>query len=163
MKRWWLSLSDRDQGLLMFLAAVVVLTIAYVGIWEPLQAQKTQAAMDLEAAINEAVWVDLTAEEARALARVPVRAQVERGDESLLALVDRTARAHGLGDALKRAEPAGPRAVRVWFEAASFDQTLDWLQALNAAYGIHAGELLADRVDDDGLVNTNLTLREAQP
>lgn len=162
MKQWFAGRSQRDQGLLMLMLVVVLATLLFVGVWEPLRASKQASERQLETAVNEAVWVSLTAQEAQALVRAPVRAQVDRGDESLLALVDRTARAHGLGAGLKRAEPAGPRAVRIWFENVPFDQMLDWLQAVNAAYGIHAGELVANRLSPDGRVNTNLTLRDDQ-
>ena len=162
MMDWFSGRSQRDQGLLVLMVVVVVATVLFVGVWEPLRDARQASEQQLETAVNEAMWVSLTAQEAQTLARTPVRAQVERGSESLLALVDRTARAHGLGTGLKRAEPAGPRAVRIWFEDVPFDQALDWLQALNAAYGIHAGELMANRLSPDGRVNTNLTLRELQ-
>ncbi len=52
-------------------------------------------------------------------------AAAARDGRSLLALVDATARASGVGEALLRVEPVSAAQVRVYFEGAGFDALVD--------------------------------------
>jgi general secretion pathway protein M len=80
------------------------------------------------------------------------------GGRSLLAVTDSTARAGGLGDALKRVEPEGRDNVRVWLDGASFDVLLKWLATLSTTHGIQVDSATLERSETAGRVNARLTL-----
>ncbi|HEX6831972.1 MAG TPA: type II secretion system protein GspM, partial [Rudaea sp.] len=90
------------------------------------------------------------------------RGGADRQGKSLLALADVTARDEksGLGTALKRVEPVGPKSVRVSFEGANFDALANWIDALGRSYGVQATDLSADRGDAVGIVNARVTLED---
>lgn len=90
-----------------------------------------------------------------------MQAGAQRAGKSLLALADATARSGGLGDALRRVEPAGARTVKLAFESARFDVLVAWIEALATSYGVEAVELSVDRADGVGFVNARVTLQDA--
>jgi general secretion pathway protein M len=77
---------------------------------------------------------------------------------SLLARVDEGARQAGLGPVLLRVEPLSAGRVRAHFQAAPFDQLMDWLQPLGSQHGVRVEELSLQRAAGVGLVDARLTL-----
>jgi type II secretory pathway component PulM len=71
-------------------------------------------------------------------------------------LVDRTARAAGLGGALRDQSPTG-QGVRLRIEGASFDVVVAWLGTLQSQYGVAIQAAMINGVSP-GVVNANLTL-----
>lgn len=133
MKAWFDALDARERQWLIIGTAVLLVLLLYVGAWEPMQ----KSVADLRAANAEQrsllSWMQTAAREVgqlRANERTP--AQMASG-QSLISLVDRSARATRLGPALKRVQPDGSRRVSVWLEAASFDDVMAWLASLETS------------------------------
>ena len=78
--------------------------------------------------------------------------------QSLVVLVDRTARASGLGGNLKRNQPDGDGALRLRLEDASFDSLMGWLADLEAEHGIRVNTASFDQAGAEGRVNCSLRL-----
>jgi type II secretory pathway component PulM len=83
--------------------------------------------------------------------------------QSLVVVVDRSARAAGLGAALARNQPVGEDGIRVRLENASFDALAAWLGRLSGGSGLTIDSASFERAPDDGRVNASLTLRLGQP
>ena len=81
-----------------------------------------------------------------------------RDGRSLLALVDATARASGVGEALLRVEPVSAAQVRVYFEGAGFDALVDWLAALQAGQRMSISDFSATRSTGVGRVDARVVL-----
>ncbi|MBF0261847.1 MAG: type II secretion system protein M [Magnetococcales bacterium] len=79
-------------------------------------------------------------------------------DESLLSLADRTAKEQGLGAALKRVEPEGEGRVRLWFDKASFEGLMAWLEGLATRHGARVENITLDREETPGLVRARVGL-----
>lgn len=80
------------------------------------------------------------------------------GKESLVVLVDRTARACGLGTALTGQTPAGETGIHIRLEAAPFDTLMACLGDLQQRHGISVESATIDRRDEPGSVNASMTL-----
>ena len=78
---------------------------------------------------------------------------------SLLSLVDSEAKRRKLGDALKRVQPDGSEAVRVWFEDAAFDTVLIWLDELYSRHGVEVAEMVVDAENKPGKAKLRLSLK----
>ena len=78
---------------------------------------------------------------------------------SLLSVADSEARTAALGPALKRVEPEGKDAVRVWLDGASFDALVAWLEVMSSRYAADVDTISIERAGAPGLVNARLTLR----
>lgn len=161
MNEWWRGLNTREQRMVLIGGIAVVLMVVYFGVWEPVQAQKK----NLEKAVLEqhAVrdWMQQAAAEIDLLRGRSKRNSRTAGSpgRSLLAVVDQTAKRGKLGPALRRVEPEGTSAVRVWLDQASFDDTMRWLTGLQRDHGIFVSTITVDRQDASGIVNVRLSLQ----
>lgn len=157
MKVWWSGLRAGERRMLIA-GAVVVLVLPYFGVWLPLQ--DDVAALQRQVQEQQAVkrWMQQAATEVKqinAASSVPVR---PRDGRSLLAVVDQTAKRSGLGPGLKRLEPEGQAAVRVWLEQVAFDDMARWLTGLEQQNGLVVATITIDRQEPPGRVNARITL-----
>ena len=74
-------------------------------------------------------------------------------------MTDSTARAGGLGPALKRIEPEGGDGVRVWLDGVAFDDLVKWLGTLSTSHGVDVVSASLERDEAAGRVNARLTLQ----
>ena len=78
--------------------------------------------------------------------------------ESLVVLIDRTARQSGLEHALAGSQPSGNGALSVHLEQASFDALVTWLAQLRDSYGVRVDSAVVDAGNNVGTVNASLVL-----
>jgi general secretion pathway protein M len=156
LKLYWQQLQPRERRILLLGAAAVVIMAAYVLAWEPLVEGRARLQRDVAEQRVLLGWMEQSAREVQALrgSRAPQR----NTGQSLMAVVDRTARAQGLGQALERVQPDGETAVRVWLKQAPFDQSLRWLDQLIATQGLRVTGLVVERGNEAGKVDARITL-----
>ena len=159
MKAWWAGLSPRERGVLLGGAVSLAVILVYFLGWEPL----AQRAQRLQAQVAEQRqtlrWMEGAAEELARLRAAGGRRPA--GGQSLLAVVDRSARAGGLADALKRVQPEGEGRARVWLDGASFDALVTWLEGLARRQGIRARAVSVEARAEPGRVDARLVLEAA--
>jgi general secretion pathway protein M len=158
---WWRGLAPNERRMLGIGAVLALLLLVWALAWHPLANRRAQLRQDVENQRRDLAYVRLGAAEVEQLRATGQRSRGDRQGKSLLALADATARAAGLGDALKRVEPVGARGVRVSFEGAGFDALAQWLEVLSRQFGVEVVDLSADRADGIGLVNARATLQDA--
>jgi general secretion pathway protein M len=157
---WWQKQSERDRNVLAVGAAVVALLLAWAFVWYPLARARTQLESRVEHERVDLAWMRQAGGELQELRAKGARGKIDRQGKSLFALADVTARGAGLGTALKRVEPTGPRSVRASFEAANFDSLIGWVDGLARDYAVQAIDFSADRVEAIGTVNARVVLEE---
>jgi general secretion pathway protein M len=160
MKAWLDSLAARERVMVMAGAVVLALFLLYALIWSPVRSGYLELQESVVGQRDTLVWMQQSAQQLAQLKRSRGAVASGLGGQSLLALADRTARADGLGDALKRVEPEGGSNVKVWLEGASFDVTVGWLASLSKKYGVNIDTVTLERVSETaGRVNARLTLQ----
>ena len=87
--------------------------------------------------------------------------QAGGGGDSLVVLVDRTAREAGLGNSLRDQSPDGNNGLRLRIEAASFDALITWLASLQQQYGVSIESATVGASTAPGFVNATLSLKHA--
>jgi general secretion pathway protein M len=92
----------------------------------------------------------------------PGRGGVANSAQSLVVLIDTTARESGLARALTGTTPAGTGAMRVQLENADFNLLVGWLHRLATQQGVQVEELTITRNGGAGLVNVAVQLRPAK-
>ena len=131
MRERWQQLQNRERGLIVLAAVVIVLVLLWTFVWEPLQ----QSSQDNRARIAEQqsllLWLESIEPEVQRL-RAEQNARTGIGNRSPISLIDQTARAAGLAGALQRIEPASSNQVRVVFEQVEFAGLMEWLSSLLA-------------------------------
>ena len=145
MKAWWQQLAARERRWVALGGGALTLILIYGLAWLPLASYHTRAQQRVSEQTELLAWMQQTAAEierlrAAAGGAVPVNAQ------SLLARVDESAKAAGLGAALKRVEPEGSNTVRVWLEQAPFDASVLWLERLKREHGARITSVVVERV-----------------
>ncbi len=153
MKDWFDTLQPRERIVLLAGGAVGALILAWSLAWSPLR----NATLDLDARVAEKHGILADARRLQATGAPPVPS--EAPGESLVLVVDRTHRAHGLGGALSRNQPDGEDGIRVTFQRVPFAQLVSWLGALRQGHGIVVISANLDGTQQPGLVNASLVLR----
>ncbi len=160
MKTWFEKLTQREQLALGICALTVVGLLVYLLFWHPVKAEQERLRTHLKAQTEALVRMQLAAQEVQQLRGEDLPAFQERNDESLLALIDRTARA-AIVDGLNRLEPDGEHAVKLWLKEANFDSLVRWLHELQTGWGAQASLVSLQRAEQPGLVTGRLVIEEA--
>lgn len=162
MKDFIANLSESERRTLIIASIVLALLAGYAFAWDPLMGSVDRMRSSVDQQRANVAWMNSAAQEAQSLlrARTGAAQAVSRGGQSLLAVVDQTARREKLGPALKRIEPRGQDEVRVRLEDAVFDDMVAWLSALQTRYGVLIDSVAIDRQPSQGRVTANLTLKD---
>ncbi len=157
MKEWFYKLAPRER-LLVGTAAVLtgILLIVTLGI-RPMISQTTRSHERIEDKRK------LLSELERVAERIGPQTGSNRGTtgaaiQSLVVIVDRTTRGSGLAPYLKRNQPDGTNSIRLRFENAPFDATIEWLGGIKNRYGLIVSAANIEAAATTGRVNCNLTL-----
>lgn len=159
MKEWWSNLGTRERLIVGGGAVLLVPVLLWALVWQPLASGVRQLETEVAAQREGLQWMRKAAAELQHLRGSGAQASAGLGGRSLLAVVDQSARAAGLGNGLKRIEPDSATAVRARLEGVSFDAVVKWLDDLSRQFGVLATLVTIERVQGAGQVNVRLTLQ----
>ena len=154
MKDWFYGLEERERRFLIAGAVAVVLAVIYLFLINPLYSGTAEIGKRVEQKEQDFAWMQ------RAAATIKVGSKSSNKVEgTLVVIVDRTARAAGLGDSLKTNQPTGPDSIRVRLDSASFDKLVRWLGELQSTYQIEIQSASFDGGGGGpGIVNASVIL-----
>ena len=160
LKDWYYGLKPRERAIVLGGAILVGLTAVYILALAPFYNNVATLAESVEQKKADLAWMRSVAGEMQVLgANQPMVATPT--NESLVVLVDRTAREAGLSSALTGQTPNGETGIRVRLEAAAFDMAMMWLANLELSHSVAIESATFDRTQTPGLVNINLVLNRA--
>jgi general secretion pathway protein M len=164
MKQWWQGLEPGEQRLLRIGGLFLIGVLLYLLAWEPVQRQHQRSLEQVAEQRALLQWMRERALEAQQLraASSSLGHPKQARQGSLLSVIDRGARAAGLGKAMKRVEPAGGNKARVWLESVSFDPLVTWLGELQAKHGIGVDSMTIDRGTTPGRVDARLVFVDSE-
>jgi type II secretory pathway component PulM len=146
------SLSERDLRLLKIGGVLAVLFLVF-GVILPLDSSVSHAHQRLGKKQADLVWMRGVAPELASMG--PARAATS---ESLIVIVDRSARESGLASSLAGSEPSGPGGLSVRMQKAPFDTLVAWLARLSQQSGIRVDTASIENAGAPGLVNAAFVL-----
>ncbi|HWZ62895.1 MAG TPA: type II secretion system protein M [Steroidobacteraceae bacterium] len=152
LTEWLGQLSERERRMVVAGAVLVPLLLVF-GVLLPLDHSVAQAHARLLKKRTDLEWMQGVAPELAASPQPPSAA-----GESLLVIVDRSARESGLSGALSGSEPAGPGALSLRLQKAPFDVLVVWLARLAQQNGIRVDSATIDSAGAPGLVNAAVVL-----
>ncbi|HEY0634508.1 MAG TPA: type II secretion system protein M [Gammaproteobacteria bacterium] len=158
MKELWRNLQPRDQRILLGGAVVVVLLLVYLLAWEPYQQEVTRLREAVTAKRLDLQVMQQAAAEIDNLRRAGAGGQLPAG-QSIMGVVDSSAKRFNVGAGIKRIQPEGESSVKVWAEQVPFDDLIRWLDELQKSSGIIIHTLSIERQETGGLVNVRMELR----
>jgi type II secretory pathway component PulM len=147
------ALPVRQQRLVVGGIAVAIVLLI-VAVLLPLDHSVSSAQQRLAKKRADLVWMQGVAPE---LATAP--APPSDSGESLLVIIDRSARESGLATALTGSEPGTGGSLAVRLQKAPFDTLVAWLARLAQQNGIVVDSATIDSAGAPGLVNAAVVLR----
>jgi general secretion pathway protein M len=146
------ALSERERRLVIGGGVVAALVLIF-GILIPLDRSVAHAQQRLAHKHADLFWMQSVAPELAASAPPPAAT-----GESLLVIIDRSARESGLASALSGSEPGGPKSLSVRLEKAPFDALVTWLARLAQQNGVTVDSATIEKSGEPGTVNAAIVL-----
>ena len=150
------GLEPRERNLVYAAAALLAVALVYLVLVLPLTATHGKMSARVGQKSADLAWMRQVAPQAIAAAGV---ARGGESGESLVVIVDRTAREAGLGAALRDQSPDGTAGLRIRLEGAAFDTLVTWLANLQQQHGVAVDVAMIDAAGP-GLVNATLGLKQ---
>ncbi len=152
---WYARQTARDQRVLVIGGAVVVIGLLLWAAWLPQSALgKTHTKID-----DQQQLLAYMRQVGPTLAAAGPGGDLQPIGESFVVFVDRTAREHGLGEALTGSPPTGSGSYRVTFEGADFNLMLTWVHQVSTRYGVRVETASVTGNGTPGKVNASVQLR----
>ena len=145
------ALSPRERRLLL-VGAIAAVAILIFGILIPLDRSVAHAQERLAKKRADLSWMQSVA------AQISTIPPPSSNGESLLVIIDRSAREAGLGTALSGSEPGSGGNLSVRLEKAPFDVLIGWLARLGQQNGVTVESAIIEKAGAPGLVNANIVL-----
>jgi general secretion pathway protein M len=158
MKEYFDNLSPREQRIVIVGGIAALILLPYLLFWQPFVDKIAAMEKRIGAQRQELSWMRAASREVDELRGVGGTAGTVRGGQSLLGLIEQTARQAKLGGMLKKVQPDGETGARVWLEDVAFDDMLKWFDSLSAKGGVRVIELAVDRQDAVGRVDARVLL-----
>lgn len=159
LKDWFNALKPREKIIVAVGGALVLLTAIFVGL-SPLYKGLHDRSERVARKQGDLAWMSSVAGEMQALGANQPIGSAPVG-ESLVVLIDRSARECGLGTSLTGQTPNGDTGIRVRLEAAAFDVLVECLGKLQQTHSVSIDSATIDRTGSPGLVNASLVLSRA--
>jgi general secretion pathway protein M len=150
---YYARLSGREQRIAL-VGAVTAAILLLLAILLPLQRHVGELQQRVERKRSDLIWLRSMAPQLVGLrnsAPPPM-------NESLVVLVDRTARQAGLERAVAGSMPSGDGGLNVRLEQTPFDGLVTWLSQLRQSYGVRVDSAVVEPGNAAGTVNATLVL-----
>ena len=158
LQHWYQGLQQRERQLVLAASAVIVITLLYLTIWEPIHKGMENQTQKYQTQVDILDWMQAAAVEVRALQASGTAKRRTNSSQPVSLLVEKSAATAGLKPYLRKLESTQDKGARVTFDDASFDQVLLWLNTLQTQYGISVSSANLDRADKTGTINARMTL-----
>jgi general secretion pathway protein M len=152
--QYYAKLSAREQRIAL-IGGVAALLLLILVIVLPLQRHVGTIEQRVERKRDDLLWLRSMAPQLvglRTSGPPPLR-------ESLVVVIDRTARQSGLERALVGSQPSGDGGLNVRLEQTSFDGLMAWLSQLRENFGVRVESAVVEAGNAAGTVNASLVLR----
>jgi type II secretory pathway component PulM len=150
---WYLALADSERKLVLWGGSAAAVLILAFGILWPLHSAVTGARLQVTQQATDLAWMRAHAIDVRAAG-----ASRAGANDSLVVIIDRTARELGLGETIKSTTPTTTNGMRVELAAVSFDLVAGWLARLQEQFGVTVVTATVESSGGPGLVNASLEL-----
>jgi general secretion pathway protein M len=154
LTNWYATLSPRDQRVLQ-LGGVFVVVLILMAIFLPLHRNLGEAQAKFQKQQNDLEWMRSVGPVLAAAGPGPVSVTTP---ESLVVLIDRSARESGLGQALTGTQPVTNGSMRVELQQADFNMMAAWISRLSSQHGVRVESATITGSSTPGIVNATVQL-----
>jgi general secretion pathway protein M len=152
--KWYQGLAEREQHFVL-IGGIAAIVVVLAGVILPLngsisQARARVATKQVDLAFIQNALPQLQAAGPAVNAATP---------DTIVVLIDTSARESGLGKSLSSSQPTGDGGVRLRLDHAPFDGIVAWLARLSQQHGVRVESAEVEAAGEPGLVNAGLVLR----
>lgn len=158
MRDWFEGLAPRERMFVAGGGVLLILILFWAIVLAPLSSRVGKLSERVEGKRDTLSWMSAAAAEISSAGEVAAGAGDP--DQSLVVIIDRTARQSGLGQSITRNQPVGEDGIRVRMEGAPFDTVVAWLGQLQSGYGLSLESATFERASANGTVTASITLRQ---
>jgi len=155
MRAWFDNLSERDRKIVTY-GGAVLLILVLLGIVIPLNRNIAIARERVTRKQGDLQFIQSVAPQLAAAGPASAGAATS---ESLVVLIDSSARESGLGKSLTNSQPTGDKGLRVRLDRVGFDAMVAWLARLSQQHGVRVESAEIESAGETGLVNAGLVLK----
>ena len=155
MRAWYANLAERERRVVTLGAAagVVLLLLAII---LPLNRNIAQARQRITTKQGDLAFIQDAAPQLAAAG--PGTGEAATG-ESLVVLIDTSARESGIGKSLSSSQATADKGLRIRLENVPFDALVAWLARLSQSHGVRVETAEIEAAGEPGLVNAGLLLK----
>jgi general secretion pathway protein M len=161
LKQWYASLQERERLMVTAAAILLVVTLFYVSVWEPLHQGLDNAQHEYQGNLKNLQWMQQAADEVRTLKASGSRVR-SASNQPVTMVVEQVASNSAIKPNLSKLESASQGGAHVVLDGAPFDQMVIWLNTLQQNHGISVSSGNIERNAKPGTVNARLSLNKAE-
>jgi general secretion pathway protein M len=154
MREWYSRLSTRERQFVK-LGAAAIGALVLAGLILPLNRNITQARHRVTNKQADLAFIQSAMPQLAAAGPAGAAAS----GESLVVLIDSSARESGLGKSLSSSQPTGDGGLRIRLDKAPFDGVVAWLARLSQQHGVRVESAEVEYANEAGFVNAGLVLK----
>jgi general secretion pathway protein M len=158
LQQWFQGLQARERNLVLAATVVMVATLFYIAIWEPLHNSLADETSRHQSQLEILNWMQNASAEVKALKASGSTARQVNTSQPVSLVIEKSATSSGLKPFITKLESTSDKGARIKIDAASFDQLVLWLNNLQTQYGISVISANLDRHSKPGTINARLTL-----
>jgi general secretion pathway protein M len=157
LKQWFYSLPSKEQMMVSGTGIVIIITLFYLIIWEPLHFGFQEEKQKQQSQEEILLWMQQAAGEVKSLRAVGSQTTIRSNNKPITLVIEQTIKNAGLKPSVKKIESSGNKGARVSLNDASFNQILVWLDTLSKHNGIQVVSANIERSEKPGRANARLT------
>lgn len=158
LKQWFYSLPTKEQWLVSGTGVLIMLTLFYLVIWEPVHVSLDTERQKQQTQKEILIWMQQAAAEAESLKASGIKSSIRDKDKPVTLVIEQTIQNAGLKPSVTKIESSGSDGARVTLNEASFNQILVWLNTIATYNGIQVTSANIERASTPGRANARLTL-----
>lgn len=156
-KQWFYSLSTKEQRMVSGTIAIIIITLFYLLVWEPVHQGLESAQQKQQSQKQILLWMQEAAIEVKTLRKTGGRSTIRNKNKPTTLVIEQTINNAGLKTSVNKIESSGNNGARVTLNETSFNQLLIWLDTLATHNGIHVVSANIERASKPGRANARLT------
>ena len=157
LKQWYRALPSREQWMVSATSVLIVITLFYLLVWEPLHLGLEQEQQKQQSQQEVMIWMQQAATEVQSLRRSGGGKTIRDRNKPTTLVIEQAINNAGLKPSVKKIESSGSNGARVILSEASFNQIVVWLNTLSTHNGIQVVSANKERRDKPGRVDARLT------
>jgi len=154
LQKWYRGLEEREQRFVS-IGAIAAAVLLLAGVILPLNNSITRTRQRVAAKQVDLAFIQSATPQ---IAAAGPSSGAATG-ESLVVLIDSSARESGLGKALTSSQPTGDGGLRIRLDHAPFDGIVAWLARLSQQHGVRVESAEIETAGETGMVNAGFVLK----